>query len=357
MALSRKLYIGDGVTSYFTIPFDYLNKDHVKVYVEEHLVVPENIDTGVVYLSTPPASGEVVRIERETPSDQREVVFSNTSLLNKGSLDVAFLQIYFLVQEAYDQVSDTIQKDYKGEWNALGTRITNIGYPQEDTDAITKRYLLEIYLPLMQSYLQAQADGVAAEAARIAQELVDQFQRLSVVMHPLPTGEIGYGTYDDATGVLSVYIPAGPLGPMGPEGPMGVRGEQGIQGPQGPPGPQGIQGMQGPEGSDGPRGPQGVMGPQGPVGERGPKGEQGPVGPMGPQGLIGPQGPQGDQGDPGPLGAQGPKGPIGDTPLGLAFGNFKVLEDGCLYIDYVGTLDTNTNNFSFDDEGYLEVTV
>jgi hypothetical protein len=78
---------------------------------------------------------------------------------------------------------------------------------------------------------------------------------------------------------------------------------------------------------------------------------------MGPEGPIGPKGDKGEQGDPGPLGAQGPAGPIGDTPLGLAFGHFRVEADGNLYVDYVGTLDTNTNNFSFDSEGNLEVTV
>jgi hypothetical protein len=78
---------------------------------------------------------------------------------------------------------------------------------------------------------------------------------------------------------------------------------------------------------------------------------------MGPQGVQGPRGDQGIQGTPGPIGATGDKGPLGDSPLGLAFGNFRVDPEGCLYIDYVGTLDTNTNNFFFNDEGYLEVTI
>lgn len=58
-------------------------------------------------------------------------------------------------------------------------------------------------------------------------------------------------------------------------------------------GPQGEQGPQGPAGQDGAQGPAGQDGAQGPEGPQGPKGDPGDTGPKGPAGDTGPQGPAG----------------------------------------------------------------
>lgn len=80
---------------------------------------------------------------------------------------------------------------------------------------------------------------------------------------------------------------------------------------------------------------------------------EGKEGPQGPPGKEGNQGPPGHRGEPG---LPGDKGPMGDTPLPLAFGNFRVGTDGYLYIDYCG--DVLSAAFAINpDTGELEVTI
>ena len=108
MAFSRKIYTGDGTTSYFVIPFDYLSPDHISAYVDSDRVEIEDIQGGVVYLTQPPESGSKITILRETPQDEREVNFVSSPTLSKEDLDTSARQLFFLFQENYDKLSDYI---------------------------------------------------------------------------------------------------------------------------------------------------------------------------------------------------------------------------------------------------------
>ena len=100
--------------------------------------------------------------------------------------------------------------------------------------------------------------------------------------------------------VASNIAPQGPAGPAGPQGPsLGPQGVQGVQGVRGLDGLSGNPGTVGPQGDQGAAvaGPQGVQGPQGNQGDRGVRGYQGNDGsPGGPQGAVGSQGGTGPQG-------------------------------------------------------------
>jgi hypothetical protein len=119
----------------------------------------------------------------------------------------------------------------------------------------------------------------------------------------------------------------------------GDKGDQGIQGVIGPKGNLGAAGVDGTDGS------QGVQGFQGPIGE------DGPNGPQGGQGNTGLKGDPGGEGDKGPT---GDNGPMGATPLGLAFGYFKIDANGDLQIEFYGS--GNENDFSINTDGELLVT-
>jgi Phage T7 tail fibre protein/Collagen triple helix repeat (20 copies) len=286
---------GDGVQRQVPLPFPKLSDSHVIVLVDGALMTQgidyEILTNGTVEFVTAPTG--YILIYRSTSPDQPLVDFEN-GVLTEEDLDTANLQAIYLSQEAIDRAERALTLDRAtGGFDAQGKRITNVGTPQDGSDAATKDWVLQ----------QA--------------------------MLPGPVG------------------PVGPAGGPGPEGPRGFDGPQGIQGIQGPPGPAGGQG---PAGQQGIQGIQGQVGPQGPQGDsfvpdvvagnalriaydsrpqgfsflatdlgalsfknsaapgdwsdwipfgRGPVG---PVGPPGAQGTQGVQGIQGIQGIPGPKG-------------------------------------------------------
>ena len=76
----------------------------------------------------------------------------------------------------------------------------------------------------------------------------------------------------------------------------GPQGGQGPKGDTGAPGADGAQGPAGEVGATGPIGPTGAPGPTGPTGAAGANGGTGPTGPTGPTGATGPTGPTGSAG-------------------------------------------------------------
>jgi hypothetical protein len=309
MAYSYVDFIGDGDTTTFTIPYDYLADSDIHVEINGELQQPDFTiqSDGTLELTSAPASGAVVRVQRITPISERIVDFMSGSVLTEEDLDDATTQLFFAIQEAIDRANDTILLQYDGILDAQGARLINLHQPpMDDGDAVTK------------GWVQEYGDSKVAEAVAIRDELYG----LTTHMNRLPYGSEGYVTYNASTGRLDFYISEGPQGiqgaqgPVGPTGPTGAEGPQGVIGPQGPVGPAGDTGDTGPQGDQGPQGLQGPTGPQGPQGQQGPIGQTGATGPQGPigeTGATGAQGPQGDEGPMGPTGPQGPQGFKGDT--------------------------------------------
>lgn len=173
-----------------------------------------------------------------------------------------------------------------------------------------------------------------------------------------PTGVQGPSGAAGAQGNLGATGATGPQGNTGLTGAKGLTGDTGATGSQGPQGTAGIAGAGGATGAVGSAGPAGIQGITGATGFTGPTGPLGPTGNTGPTGPIGPTGLTGStglQGSVGPTGVQGATGNMGSTPLGFAFGEFYVDADGILCAQYYGS--GNTNDFSIDSNGYLNVTV
>ena len=68
----------------------------------------------------------------------------------------------------------------------------------------------------------------------------------------------------------------------------------------------------------------------------------------------GPTGDKGPQGDAGPQGAPGAPGPMGDSPMPLAFAEFRVTENGVLQLSYVG--DLGGGSLSIGEDGRIYAT-
>lgn len=147
MASTIAFYIGDGTTTDFIVPFDYLAKKFVRVSRGTTILTGGDygdtskdyyfLDKNKVRLKVPPATGEEVIIRRYTSATDRVVSFKDASVLKANDLDVSSVQTIHIAEEARDVIKDTLLKDKQGNWDAKNKRITNVGAPVADNDAMT----------------------------------------------------------------------------------------------------------------------------------------------------------------------------------------------------------------------------
>ena len=115
MPLSYATYTGNGSTTTFSVPFPYLLKSHVKVFIGFNILngtyTSELVDgTGFTWTSasqiqctTAPTASQVLTITRQTPSSTRLVDWNDGSNLIAADLDTADLQNLYVVQEQQDR--------------------------------------------------------------------------------------------------------------------------------------------------------------------------------------------------------------------------------------------------------------
>lgn len=147
MASTIAFYTGDGATTDFTVPFDYLAKKFVRVSLGVTILKGGDygdtskdyyfLDKTKVRLKVPPKEGEVLTIRRYTSATDRVVSFKDASVLKATDLDVSSVQTIHVAEEARDIINDTLIKDKEGNWDAKGKRITNVSAPVADSDAVT----------------------------------------------------------------------------------------------------------------------------------------------------------------------------------------------------------------------------
>ena len=150
MASTIAFYTGDGATTDFTVPFDYLAKKFVRVSLGVTILKGGDygdtskdyyfLDKTKVRLKVPPASGEVLTIRRYTSATDRVVSFKDASVLKATDLDVSSVQTIHIAEESRDIINDALIKDKKDNWNAKFRKIVNVNDPENDQDAMTLGY-------------------------------------------------------------------------------------------------------------------------------------------------------------------------------------------------------------------------
>ena len=143
MPLSSVLYTADGNTNQFDITFSYIDSTHVKVFVDN--VEDTNftfVNTSRIQTSSTPANTKVVKIERQTPTSARLVDFQDGSVLTETDLDKSANQNFFIVQENADDIADKLGKNNAGLFDGDNKRITNVADPVDNSDVVTKSFLV-----------------------------------------------------------------------------------------------------------------------------------------------------------------------------------------------------------------------
>lgn len=181
MASTIFIYEGDGTRTDFTVPFDYLKKSFVIVRLgtgttTTTLTGGDYGDTGSDYyfldkttirLKVAPASGESLTIRRHTSATERVVTFKDASILKATDLDTSQMQAFHIAEEGRDAINDAIIGDKEGNWDAKGHRITNVGAPIKDNDAVNLTYYKKDVEGVYQARLNAEK---ARDAAKVSED-------------------------------------------------------------------------------------------------------------------------------------------------------------------------------------------
>jgi len=142
MAYSYVSYTADGDTSHFTIPFEYISTDHLRVKLNGVATTEYTLPTASrVALNTKPASGTLVSISRVTPKDDTIVDFVNAALLKASDLNTASLQQLYCLQELIDHALVT---NAINEYDAGERVISNVANPTNDLDAANRQWVLAL---------------------------------------------------------------------------------------------------------------------------------------------------------------------------------------------------------------------
>lgn len=111
---SRVEYIFGG-SKIFTVPFNYIKISDLHVYINDLETKNFVFNTKTqIEIKDNLIQGDIVKVERNTPIDEKLITFSNTSFLNKEAQNTAQDQLLHAVQEIYDSFGryrDTIGKD------------------------------------------------------------------------------------------------------------------------------------------------------------------------------------------------------------------------------------------------------
>lgn len=198
MTSTIAIYTGDGTTTDFTVPFDYLAKKFVRVSVG--LTVLEGgdygdtskdfyfIDKTTVRLRTPPQVGAEVTIRRYTSATDRIVSFKDASILKASDLDTASIQTVHIAEEGRDVINDALIVDRDGNWDAKGHRIVNVGDAVNDGDAVNLRLYKADSMGAYQSRIAAEKArdrAVVAETnAKESEKVVTDIAEILVPMVP-----------------------------------------------------------------------------------------------------------------------------------------------------------------------------
>lgn len=113
-------YTGNGTQTDFVVPFEYLKKIFIHVYVNKVPLVGGDqgdeaaeyffVDNTTIRIKVAPAEGTEVTLRRITPADARIVSFEDGSILKANDLDTSQLQTFHIAEEARDQSAILVEE-------------------------------------------------------------------------------------------------------------------------------------------------------------------------------------------------------------------------------------------------------
>jgi len=161
---SKVLYTGDGVTDTYNVPFPFISRSHVSVFVNDVLqLVPMNFSwtgSATIQFSSAPGLDDAIEIKRNTSPTSTLVDFVDGSVLRESDLDTAYLHNFYLGQEYADSFNDLIQQ-------TLVRFATAQGIEETEPDQIILDLVADMVGSAAASNLQARISDIDANAEAI----------------------------------------------------------------------------------------------------------------------------------------------------------------------------------------------
>lgn len=194
-------YTGDNTTTSFAFSFPYLDDSHIVVQVDQASVsggafVTKTLTTDYTIQTSPskaiifvtaPATGDRIRIKRDSASETALVDFENGSVLTEVELDRAYLHNLYLNEEIEEgSGKNAMTKNSDGNFEADLAKIVDLADPTAAQDAATKNY---VDTEITTERTARIADVDAEETARIAGDALKVAKAGDTM-----TGDLGMGS-------------------------------------------------------------------------------------------------------------------------------------------------------------------
>jgi len=163
-------YVGDGANNSFSIPFQYIAQNDLKVYIDGVLTTAYTITgTNTLVTNQPIQKGSILTIKRETIRD-RLVDFQDGSTIHGDSLNLDSIQMLYLVQEMVDIVESVPLLGEDDKFDMRGKVLKNVGEPVAPTDGASKGYLdtIKLYVDDALASIYAKTNTTVEAAASAA---------------------------------------------------------------------------------------------------------------------------------------------------------------------------------------------
>src|SRR5210317_303970 len=139
--LAQVTYTGNGSTTQYSIPFEFIDSTHVKAFIDGVETSAFTISSSTLTFTTAPANASTIRIERQTPNNQRLIDFTDGSVLTEQDLDKSADQNFYIAQEITDDSASKLGLDTDDKYDAQNKIIKNVADPVNNTDAVNKQFI------------------------------------------------------------------------------------------------------------------------------------------------------------------------------------------------------------------------
>ena len=141
---TQELYEGDGNTTNFTFPFEYIKEADIRVSLNGADTTEFTFaNATTIQFNTAPADGAAIRIYRVTDIDNAVATFFSGSSIRAQDLNDNADQLLYSTQETVDRRLDRTGGTMTGDINMGGNDIIGLptGAPADNTGATSKAYV------------------------------------------------------------------------------------------------------------------------------------------------------------------------------------------------------------------------
>ncbi len=168
---NKVIYIGNGVAKEFTIPFSFLEQEHIKVRQKKNNIQTERTDwtvkSGNLVFTDAPESGAEIAIVREVPLTQ-ETDYRDNEILSAETLERNFDKLTMQVQQLAEKSARAVTADIFDD-TAADSLIPSIRKAVSDcAKSVESAQLLKTETDELLTAATEQASLAAASAANAA---------------------------------------------------------------------------------------------------------------------------------------------------------------------------------------------